>query len=518
MRKFFLPTLAALLFAVLPAPAFAHALGARFSTPIPLSLYLGGAGAVVLVSFVMIGLFVRDTDEPFTYPRYNLLGASWFRHSLGSPVFLALLQVIAVFLFILTLVTGIYGNQDPDGQFEPTFVWIIWWVGFSFFAALIGNAWPVVNPWKIIFTWGDSLAAAVWRRDGLEIALPYPARLGVAPAAVLFFGFIWLENIYLQRVEPSTLAAIIIVYSLITWAGMVLFGRDTWLANGEAFSVLFRILGRFAPTELRVTHANECAECPAACGIDGRECIDCPYCFEWAAPEEREINLRPWAVGQALPSPIDIPMLGFILLILAGVTFDGVAATTRWTNLVDSTFNQHGVLEAGRYYLVQTSGLLGIWLTFVIVYFAFCTLIRWFGASSLSVQTVATRFITSIVPIALAYEIAHYFTLLGLQGQLLYGLISDPFGWGWNLFGTAGYQINGQILNGLFFNGTFVWYTEIALIVGGHVIAVYLAHETAVRQFRRRALYSQYPMLALMVLYTITSLWIIAQPIVQEAG
>ncbi len=119
----------------------------------------------------------------------------------------------------------------------------------------------------------------------------------------------------------------------------------------------------------------------------------------------------------------------------------------------------------------------------------------------------------SLVPIAIAYQVAHYYTYLLIQGQAVIGHLSDPFGWGWNVFGTAGYEIKPGIVD-----AAFVWYSQVALIVAGHVVAVYLAHLISLRFFGSpgKALRSQFPMLALMILYTISSLWILSQPIVED--
>ena len=125
---------------------------------------------------------------------------------------------------------------------------------------------------------------------------------------------------------------------------------------------------------------------------------------------------------------------------------------------------------------------------------------------------MARLFSYSLIPIALAYNIAHYITLFLIQGQLIIPLASDPFGSGWDLFGTANYSLNISIIN-----ARILWFLSVALIVIGHVLAVYLAHRVAIRTFTDRtiALKSQYPMLSLMVVYTVVSLWIIAQPIVE---
>jgi hypothetical protein len=125
---------------------------------------------------------------------------------------------------------------------------------------------------------------------------------------------------------------------------------------------------------------------------------------------------------------------------------------------------------------------------------------------------LAQTFIFTLVPIALAYHLAHYLSFLLVQGQLMIPLASDPFGFGWNLLGTVGYRVDIAVVG-----ARFGWYTAVVAIVVGHIVAVYLAHLTALRTWRDRvlALRSQYPMLVLMVGLTVVSLWILAQPIVE---
>ena len=136
----------------------------------------------------------------------------------------------------------------------------------------------------------------------------------------------------------------------------------------------------------------------------------------------------------------------------------------------------------------------------------------WAADNQLSTGTVARLFVLSLVPIAIAYHLAHYFTYLLIQGQLMIRLASDPLGLGLNLFGTARYRPDIGIMG-----ARFAWYTAAIAIVLGHVIAVYVAHAVALREFRdrRAALRSQLPMLMLMAGYTVVSLWIIARPIVE---
>src|SRR5262249_1648786 len=128
----------------------------------------------------------------------------------------------------------------------------------------------------------------------------------------------------------------------------------------------------------------------------------------------------------------------------------------------------------------------------------------------LRASAVAREFVLTLVPIAVAYHLSHYFSLLLTAGQFVIPLASDPFGFGWNLFGTAKHSVDLGVVSPYFF-----WYSAVVMIVTGHVIAVLLAHHVALRLFRdrRAALLSQIPMVVLMVAYTTLSLWILAQPI-----
>jgi hypothetical protein len=110
-----------------------------------------------------------------------------------------------------------------------------------------------------------------------------------------------------------------------------------------------------------------------------------------------------------------------------------------------------------------------------------------------------------LVPIALAYAVAHYFSLILFEGQQVISSVSDPFGLGWDLFGTRGYKIN------FFLAPEAIWYIQVAAIVGGHLTGVVLAHDRALSDFPgASAVRSQYAMLVLMVCLTGLGLLILA--------
>lgn len=492
-------------------PAFAHGFGQRYDLPVPLWLYLYGSGAAVLLSFVVFGFFVGERNTPRTYPRLNLLRFGAFRRVFASRVFVSGLRVFSVALFLLVVFAGMFGDQTPQLNFAPVFVWVIWWVGFSLFTALAGNLWPLVNPWKILFEWTDALVRHLGVREGLEPESPPPAPRGVWPALMFFVAFAWVELVFWGSATPRNIAFFALLYSSATWLGMSVFGKEAWLRKGEAFSVFFDTLARFAPTETRVSDRGAYERC-AACRDDSRtdDCVNCHECFALAAPEKRELNLRPPAVGLLGAEP-SVGRLAFVVFMLASVTYDGLLATPLWSSLgfyLSSTIGSFGVLSSVFY---GTLGLLVVPFLFFALYVGFVKLCQALGGG-VGFWRLAGAFAYSLVPIALAYQAAHYFTLLLTEGQNVFALVSDPFGWGWDLFGTAGYEPDFGVVG-----AASVWYTQVALIVAGHVVAVYLAHAVALHSAKsqRIALRSQVPMVALMVLYTVSSLWILSQPVVE---
>ena len=492
-----------------PATAYAHGFGERYDLPVPLWLYVTGAGAAVALSFVVIGLFMRGDRGGRTYPRVNLLKWLPFR-LLSHPLALLPLQLASVGLFLLVVVGGLVGEQEPTDNAAPVLVWILWWVGLAYVSALVGNVWAILNPWKIIFTWVEW--AFVTATDGKELNLGYryPVRFGVWPALILFWAFAWIELVYVDAAIPAHLARLAINYSVITWAGMIIFGRDQWLRHGEAFTLVFGFLAKFAPTELRTLDDSTCRACPLDCLDEDGLCIDCHRCFSRARHDRRELNLRPFAAGLLRNEVVSTSMAALVVLLLSTVTYDGLAATPLWASIHDGLVSSF----AGSSDVVGTLGLLGFPLLFGLVYLATSWLIAQIVNQPNAVIKIARTFVYSLIPIALAYHLAHFLSFLLIQGQLAIPLASDPLGMGWDLFGTTDYQTNLRIIN-----ARTTWLLAVVAIVVGHIISVFLAHSIALRTFkeRRLALRSQLPMLALMVGYTMVSLWILAQPITESS-
>ncbi len=517
-----------LIAALICAAAFTvhgHGFAQRYDLPVPLTLYITGAAMTVILSFVVISIFAGRHRPVGDYPRFNLLSTPPGRF-LAHPFMIAVLRFLGLAAFLLVIATGLIGDPDPFKNIAPTAVWVIWWVGLAYVSALIGDLWALLNPWKTVYSLAEVLAAKFCPglRVGLHIA--YPKWLGDWPAVLLFLCFIWAELAWPASDVPTSLANAVIIYSLITWTGMFVFGPYTWLRHGEAFSLAFGLLARFSLSEVRINGLEQCAHCSDGNCSEGRAaCRNCHECFENAGQDVREWNLRPWAVGLLADKPMSFSRTVFIVIMLASVTFDGLLATPLWADLsrwmILSEDLRPAVLAlqgiAGNAVAAITlMSLLGFLLAFLALYLLFSAFMRWAAPQSersmVSLPDLAGYFVLSLIPIALAYHLAHYLSYLLIAGQYIIPMSSDPFGFGWDIFGTRLYLVNIGIVD-----ARFIWYVSVITIVIGHIIAVYLGHNMAERLFgsTRAARRSQIPMLFLMVGYTMISLWILAQPVIE---
>jgi len=351
---------------------------------------------------------------------------------------------------------------------------VIWWVGLSFICAFVGNVWVLINPWTALFKLAEWVARPGRKDPSLRVS--YPTWLGAWPACALFFLLAWFELVAPGRDVPRNIAVALALYSVFTWTGFACFGREVWCRNVEVFSVVFGLFGRFAPLHLEA---------------GGR--------YRW--------SLRLPAAGLLTHTPLDPSMTAFTLLVLGTVTVDGMMETPLWAAIAEGLIGaQNPTSPATSYMVLQTALLVAGPLTLAALYLAAVALM-----GQMPVTRLAGQFVLSLVPIAIAYHLAHYCSMLAIAGQFIIPLASDPFGYGWDLFGTTLYRIDIGLVD-----ARFVWYLSVAAIVTGHIIAVWIGHATAYATLDAdTARRSQYPMLLLMVGYTMLSLWILAQPIVE---
>ena len=490
--------------------SYAHGFGDRYDLPVPLNWYLFGAGTVVTLSFLFVSVFVRIASEKRRFYSLSLGGSLPFQRMIFKG-FVPLVKSISVLLFLFLILGGFVGSQEPNQNIGPTLVWIIIWVGLIIFNSLVFNLWIFLNPWKNIYR----LFYVLFTRSRSAVIQPgkynYPKSLRKWPALIFLLMFLWFEIVFPNSGSPMYISVLAINYSILTFLGMYLFGPIKWLQNGEFFSITFRLLSKCSLIVIALSSGEECGNC-VQCTLDQENCFDCEYCFDKSNFSIRRFRFRKFASGLYDAKPDHLSETLFVLMLLSSVTFDGFSETPTWANIVSLGILFIGDLVNYPVELISTVGLLSSFLIFIAVYFFSCFLVSKAVSTKYGTDDISKILVYSLIPIAVGYHIAHYFSFLLIQGQSMIYLISDPLGLGWDLFQTSSYKINIGIVN-----AKIAWFVGIFAIVIGHVTSVYASHYASLIKFSEYLLVvqAQRVMLIMMVAYTIAGLWILAQPIIE---
>lgn len=475
--------LVALIAVLLPASATAHGFGRLYNLPVPFWLYGWAAAAALLLSFLIVALFAASPAQAIASPTHDISDARWVRLLRRA---MPILKALSLALLLLCIATALVGNRDPYRNFSMTFFWVVFLLGFTYLTALIGNAYAALSPWRVLT---DALG-----RFG-EGRLRYPAGLGDWPALILYLGFIWFELFGTGR--PRPLGEMLLAYTLLNVAGVWLIGRRDWFAHCEFFSVFLRLVALHSSLNYR----------------------------QAAHGQRSSLHWRTLGSGLTRERAAHLSTVVFALAMLSTTAFDGLRATQWWvqlfwsdpTGLVTSLSGARPMSAVATmrdwYVRWETLCLIASPFLYFAAYLACLALAKALTRSTRPLRELALDFGHTLLPIALVYHATHYATLLLTQGLKIISLASDPFGWGWDLFGTETLW-RAPILPGM----GMVWHTQVGLILVGHIAGVVAAHRVALRVFptRRAALVSQLPMLGFMVLLTVAGLWIIAQPLTVE--
>ena len=479
-----------------PRPVAAHAIGGTFQLPVPLWLYLAGAATAVAASFVVTSRLRRTASAASSYATRRISDGP-------ARVARVALRLLGLAWWYGAIAVGfVVGDISP---LPAVLLWIGIWVGLPIVAILIGNPWPSMSPFR------TTVAALQWLvqrlgADRLDLGLRYPPSLARWPAVLLLAGGIWAELILPGGEVAVTVALLMTGYTILTLAGMLVFGPIAWLRNAELFEVELGWFGRIGPI-VRRSHSTElCSGCDEAC--DPRECLDCPECSAAAEDGERRAEWRPWVVGLTGAGRPGWSDVVFIVVVLAGVTYDGLRETSigaaMFTMLYALVAPVLGDTSATTFLVVETLELGVVTGVFLLAFAAVATATHTIGGGQCPMGILAGRYAVTLLPIAGGYLIAHYLTLV-IQGVVwLPSLVIDP------LMSLAP-QLDAIPV-------VAIWYLSVAAIVGGHIAGIVLAHRLALRDAPARATAAGLPMVALMIGYTVLSLWIIAAPIVVDPG
>ncbi|MBO9531929.1 MAG: fenitrothion hydrolase [Solirubrobacteraceae bacterium] len=476
-----LASLLALTFGV--GVADAHGLVGRRDLPVPTWLFAWAASAVLIASFVGLGALWRE-------PR---LGRANERRLFRVPRWLEVpFGILGVALLVLTIVAGLRGVQIDTANFAPTSLFVALWLGVPFLSLLVGDLYAVLNPIRAVGRATGWVAGRI-AGDRLPEALAWPERLGRWPAAVGLALFAWVELCFPGRGDPSQLAVLILLFCLVHGVGMSLYGTEAWVRNADPFAAWFGWVARLAP-------------------------------LRW---DGGTAYLRAPGVGAAKERPV-AGDAAIVIVAIGTTTWDGLSGGELMGTTVADLAND---ITGG--FLSATWANAVVNTIFMLLAIGVVTALIFAGARGMISQrardaaakaredgraqggppataTLVREFAPSLVPIAVAYAVGHYLSLLAFQGQAILPLLSNPYGTlaegdgGW--LGAAGWTIDYTWLS-----SNAIWYLQVAALVTGHVMSLTLSHDRALERFpRKRAARSQRAMLVVAVLFTCNGLWLLS--------
>ncbi len=460
--------------------------------------------------------------------RFDLLSLPLIRAALMSRVFRFCLQAIVVFLFVLVVLAGLFGNQNPALNIAPILTWTIWWCLLIVLIMYAGKSWCYVCPWDAIAGWVEKLA--FWKKTdaGLTLGYKWPRFIrNILIATLMFVGLTWVELGFGVTMKPRMTAYLAIGMVFFAVLSALLFDRKSFCRYGCLVGRVSGLYALFGGTEVRAKSEAVCKACHGKECVTGSEtaygcptflypgkletntyCIQCMECIQACPEDNLAVNLRPWGSDLAVEGKPRTDEAYLALLMLAITGFHGLTMTPVWQQLIDAIRSGAGM---GRILGFSTAMAL-IMLGPIAIYSLLVLASQKAGAGRairpLGYQDYFVRYAYAMLPIALFYHIAHNLEHLLMEGPKVVAILSDPFGWGWNVLGTAQWTIPPMI------SLDKLWIVQVLLVLVGHVYSLWVAQKTSLRLFgsAKAAFRSQLPMLAGMICFSIFSLWLLKQP------
>lgn len=486
-------------------------------------VWMGIVGLMVIILATHWLLHYRKTStELMDYRRWRIFRFKWVARLVNKTWFPLLVQSASIFFFMLVIAAGLIGNDKHN--IGPVITWTWWWVLLIFLAMGFGKVFCMICPWEGISSMVTSLSfRSRVKKLGFDLPWPKWAR-NIFPAIIFFIILTWFElgrDITRSAMWTSILGLIMVGMAVLS---AIVFEKRSFCRYGCLVGRISGLYSLFAPLELRAASAQVCRDCHTKECYTGTEastacptflfpsklrensyCTLCTECVRSCPHDNLEINFRPIATDLKNKTHFqwDESVLAVVLLSLT--SFHGLTMTPHWTHW-------NGVIRADTGLGASTvfTALMGLMILLPIALF-------WGGAkiartlageTNVTAPEIFKAFSYSLIPIALFYHLAHNCMHFFMEAQHIVPLLSDPFGFAWNLFGTAGKHYPPLLSLGT------IWYLQIICVVIGHLYGVVMANRFSHRLFgdSPAAFRSLIPLIFTMILYSSLSIWLIMQP------
>ena len=451
-----------------PASAFAHVSERALILLLPTEFYIP-AGIAVLILTILIAYLTPVSFITSLFLSYKFKVNIHNYISVKAIEDLKILISCISLIFLITLIIfGYIGSRDPLANPLSLFIWSVWFMVMPVIQIIFGNIWAFLNPW---YGFGR-----LFFKNKILFKLDQNYSLVFSSVGFLLFSLFMLVDIAPD--DPDRLANIVTIYLLVNFIFMKIFGVD-WLKNGECFTSFYRLLSKLSWIWIK--------EGKIYVGFFGSQLKD--------------INTFP---------PMSVL---FLSIILATLSFDGLNETFLWFKIIN--VNPLEFYGRSSVVLENSSGL----IFFAILLFLIFSITIFLGHKFINEKVTFKNIIginsIALLPIALAYHIAHYLTSFLVNIQYSYKVASDPLNNGMDLLNLGDFNVTTSFFNTIE-TVKLIWFIQAAAIVIGHVIAVLLAHSICEGYLKTKSsiLISQFPISIFMIGYTFLGLWILSTPTV----
>ncbi|RMF91078.1 MAG: hypothetical protein D6736_05745 [Nitrospinota bacterium] len=490
---------------------------------IPTHLYYVAVVTVMIISFALFVKFPGRSKDPTSYRKLDLLRWSWLDHLVKSRMVQTGLRLFLVFLFLLIILTGLFGVQDPGRNLSTILTWTIWWILLVLFILFAAKLWCYLCPWDAIATWIDKLHLWKVKPSVFSLQIKWPRQLrNIYLATFLFLVLTWLELGWGVTTKPAITAYLALLILFLAIFSAVVFDRKSFCRYGCLIGRISGLYALISPLEVRARDTEVCALCKSKDCFKGNAqgygcptyqylgnmekntyCIMCMECLRSCARENTTINLRPFGVDLLKIHQARTDEAALVLIMLAMTSFHGLTMTPLWFSLTDRLQQGLGVGYTTAFTIGMVASLLAVGLFYLLVMATTWIMLH----KELPWRELVLKNAYALLPIALFYHLAHNVMHFAMEGGKIIPALSDPFGWGWNLFGTAQYPV------GPLFSIQAVWYLQVLFIIIGHVWSLYIGHRVALHLYgHHKSLKAEFPMVLAMITYSVLSLYLVAQP------
>lgn len=384
--------------------------------------------------------------------RFELTRYGWLKSLLKSRLLQPVLMLMTLFFFVLAILTGFAGTPAGNRNFAIIFVWIVWWaLLIMVLVPFFGRMWCMVCPLPAPGEWLQR-RAIVQRKPGRLFSLRrrWPKRL--RNIWLQNFGFLAMaifNTVILTR--PGVTAWVLLGMILLAIGMSIAFEKRVFCRYVCPVGGFIGLYSLTSAIELRVKDAQVCKEHVTKDCVAGTACsYGCPWliypgnlernthcgmcmeCLKSCPKNNIALNLRPFgadllvAKGRSLDEAYKALIMLACALLYSAVLLGPWGWLKSWANL-DSL--SHWAIYAAGFLAINMLVLPGLfWLT--------AALSRRMARLDTPVKRLFIDYAYSLAPLGLIGWIAFSFSFVFVNGSYAIAVLSDPFGWGWNMFGT----------------------------------------------------------------------------------